>query len=85
MVADELDELAVMTLVSDPAGTSLVAGLHQSGLFRSADLGKTWEAANEGLAARSMSSLLVSPGYAADHTLVACGHRGRRAALARRR
>jgi photosystem II stability/assembly factor-like uncharacterized protein len=73
VVADELDELAVMTLAGDASGRALVAGLHQSGLYRSADSGQTWEAANEGLAARSMSSLLVSPGYADDHTLIACG------------
>ncbi len=73
VVADTLDELAVMTLVSDESGKGLVAGLHQSGLFRSTDGGQTWEEANEGLAARSMSSLLVSPAFHEDHTLFAAG------------
>ena len=73
VVADELDELAVMTLVGDASGEALVAGLHQSGLFRSADGGDTWEPGNEGLAARSMSSLLVSPAFHEDSTLFASG------------
>ncbi|MGH2354954.1 MAG: WD40/YVTN/BNR-like repeat-containing protein, partial [Chloroflexota bacterium] len=73
VAADELDELAVMALVSDASGKTLVAGLHQSGLFRSADAGTTWEPANEGLAARSMSTLLVSPVFHEDRTLFAAG------------
>jgi photosystem II stability/assembly factor-like uncharacterized protein len=73
VAADDLGELAVMTLVSDARGEALVAGLHQSGLFRSADGGHTWEAANKGLAARSMSALLVSPAFHEDRVLVAAG------------
>ncbi|MDQ3702868.1 MAG: hypothetical protein M3442_18375, partial [Chloroflexota bacterium] len=73
VVADTLDELAVMALASDSAGTSLVAGLHQNGLFRSTDGGSSWEPANDGLAARSMSSLAVSPEYQEDDTLFAAG------------
>jgi hypothetical protein len=50
-----------------------VAGLHQSGIYRSSDRGRTWEPASEGLAARSMSALLVSPAYVEDRTLFAAG------------
>ncbi len=73
VVADELGELAVMALASDSSGQSLVAGLHQSGLFRSVDAGASWEPANTGLAARSMSSLAVSPAFHEDRTLFAAG------------
>ena len=68
-----LDELAVMALAGDASGKTLVAGLHQSGVYRSGDAGATWEAANEGLAARSMSTLLVSPAFHEDRTLFAAG------------
>src|SRR5205085_10717902 len=68
-----LDEMAIMALAGDPASKILVAGLHQNGVFRSADGGKSWERSDQGLAARSMSTLLVSPGFTADHTLFASG------------
>jgi photosystem II stability/assembly factor-like uncharacterized protein len=73
VIADGLDELAIMALVSDPSGETLVAGLHQNGIYRSLDTGRTWEAANDGLAARSMSTLLVSPAFHEDRTLFAAG------------
>jgi photosystem II stability/assembly factor-like uncharacterized protein len=73
VAAHELDELAVMALASDPSGKLLVAGLHQGGVYRSDDGGATWEAASQGLAARSMSSLLVSPVFHEDRTLFAAG------------
>lgn len=73
VVSDELEELAVMTLVGDASGQNLVAGLHQSGLFRSTDGGRSWEAASEGLAARSMSGLLLSPVFHEDRTVFAAG------------
>jgi photosystem II stability/assembly factor-like uncharacterized protein len=73
VAAHDLDDLAVMTLVSDAEGKTLVAGLHQGGLYRSEDGGATWEQANEGLAARSMSALIVSPAFHEDRTLFAAG------------
>lgn len=71
--SDELDDLAIMTLAGDASGRTLVAGLHQNGLFRSEDAGQTWEAANEGVAARSMSTLLASPAFHEDRTLFVAG------------
>lgn len=71
--AGELGELAVLALTSDPSGKVLVAGLHQRGIARSIDGGQTWELANDGLAAHSMSALLVSPAFHEDRTLFAAG------------
>ena len=70
---ESLDDLAVMALASDPTGKTLIAGLHQGGLYRSEDAGSAWEAANEGLAARSMSTLAVSPAFNEDRTIFAAG------------
>lgn len=73
VAAQDLDELAVMTLVSDATGKTLVAGLHQGGIYRSEDGGSSWEAANDGLAARSMSTLAISPVFNEDRTIFAAG------------
>lgn len=71
--SSDLADLAVMTLVSDASCTNLVAGLHQAGVYRSSDAGRTWERASEGLAARSMSTLAVSPAFHEDRTIFAAG------------
>jgi photosystem II stability/assembly factor-like uncharacterized protein len=73
VVAGDMDELAVMALAGDASGKTLVAGLHQGGLYRSEDSGQTWEESSDGLAARSMSTLLVSPAFHQDRTLFAAG------------
>lgn len=69
----DLDELAVMALVSDASGKTLIAGLHQAGVYRSEDQGATWNSASDGLAARSMSTLALSPVFNEDRTIFAAG------------
>ncbi|MGI8424484.1 MAG: hypothetical protein ACR2NO_10305 [Chloroflexota bacterium] len=68
-----LEDPAVMAMASDQAGKTLVAGLHQGGVWRSSDSGGRWEAASEGLAARSMSTLAISPAFHEDRSLFAAG------------
>lgn len=70
---DGIDSAAVMALVSDPSGAVVTAGTHQGGLWRSTDHGVTWAHASEGVAARSMSVVAVSPAFADDQTLYAAG------------
>lgn len=50
-----------------------LAGTAHLGIFRSADGGQHWEAANTGLAARLLVALAISPDFAADQTLFSCG------------
>lgn len=50
-----------------------LAGTAQHGVFRSPDGGQTWHEANRGLAARLLVTLAISPDFAADQTLFACG------------
>jgi len=73
VLTDALENPAVMALATDGSGKALLAGLHQGGVWRSPDSGTDWDAANEGLAARSMSTLAVSPAFHEDRTLFAAG------------
>ncbi|MBI3971341.1 MAG: hypothetical protein HY332_08625 [Chloroflexi bacterium] len=73
VAADTLDELAVMVIAGDRRSSTIAAGLHQSGVYISRDQGNTWEASNEGLAARSMSTLIISPVFHEDRTMFAAG------------
>jgi photosystem II stability/assembly factor-like uncharacterized protein len=50
-----------------------LAGTAQGGIFRSSDGGQTWAEANQGLAARLLVTLVISPNFTADQTLFACG------------
>ena len=70
---DGIETTAVMSLVSDTTGATVIAGSHQGGLWRSTDNGATWGRASEGVAARSMSVIAVSPAFADDQTLYAAG------------
>ena len=73
-LTEALEHPAVMALVTDPSGKTLLAGLHQGGLWRSPDMGgNAWESASEGLAARSMSTLALSPAFHEDRTMFAAG------------
>jgi len=55
-----------------PAGGPVLVGLSRAGIYRSADLA-SWQAANEGLLARLMTGLVLSPTFAADRKLFAFG------------
>ena len=68
-----LENPAVMALATDTSGKTLLAGLHQGGVWRSPDAGNDWDPASHGLAARSMSTLAVSPAFHEDRTLFAAG------------
>jgi hypothetical protein len=70
---DGFESLAVMALASDSSGGVVIAGAHQGGLWRSTDHGANWSHASDGMIARSMSAVAVSPGFADDHTLFAAG------------
>ena len=50
---------------------TLYAGSARSGVFRSADGGKTWRPVNDGLFDYRVQSLAISPNYASDSTLFA--------------
>ena len=54
-------------------GEALLAGLHRDGIAHSDDGGATWHAANEGLAARLDTQLVLSPEFARDRTLFVAG------------
>ena len=54
-------------------GDALLTGLHRDGIARSADRGATWQAANEGLAARLDTDLVLSPDFARDRTVFVAG------------
>lgn len=51
----------------------LLAGLPKHGIVRTEDLGVTWQAANTGLHANLLVSLVASPNFANDQTLLAAG------------
>ena len=61
----------------DPAAPvgrrAILAGLAGGGVIRSDDGGATWQAANRGLAASSLTGLALSPGFESDATLFAWG------------
>ena len=48
---------------------TVLAGTAYQGVFRSTNQGESWNPSNEGLAARLLVSLVVSPGFATDQTL----------------
>jgi photosystem II stability/assembly factor-like uncharacterized protein len=62
---------AVMALLGQPDGTML-AGCHQNGIMRIAADGTTTPA-NQGIAARSMSALALSPDFERDGVLYTAG------------
>lgn len=51
----------------------LLAGLVGGGIARSTDRGQSWAAANEGLRATPTLTLVLSPDFARDRTIVAAG------------
>ncbi len=65
------DDEAVMSLLGQPDGT-ILAGCHQSGIMRVGADGTTTPA-NQGLAARSMSALALSPDFERDGVLYTAG------------
>jgi photosystem II stability/assembly factor-like uncharacterized protein len=72
-VGHDLGPVLTLAFVPSQEGEVLLAGLPRDGVARSTDLGQTWQPANEGLSARLLVSLAVSPAFAADGTLVAAG------------
>ncbi len=58
---------------SRDSGQVILAGLVAGGILRSADGGKSWEKANQGLAASYLVDLALSPGFETDGTLFAWG------------
>jgi len=62
-----------LTFVDNTDGEVLLAGLHRRGIARSNDDGATWDLAIAGLSARLLTSLVMSPAFAADHTLFTAG------------
>ncbi|MGI9148817.1 MAG: WD40/YVTN/BNR-like repeat-containing protein [Chloroflexota bacterium] len=65
----------VLSLLFVPAGAGevLLAGLHRLGIARSTDGGATWDLANEGLNARLVTGLVLSPAFARDQTMFVSG------------
>ncbi|MDQ6674504.1 MAG: hypothetical protein M3069_27860 [Chloroflexota bacterium] len=65
----------VLSLTFAPVGDGeiLLAGLHRHGVAWSEDLGASWESSNTGLSARLLTGLVLSPAFAHDQTLFACG------------
>ena len=62
-----------LSFVATGDGEVLLAGLHQQGVARSADDGATWELTNDGLNARLLTGLVLSPAFAQDRTLFVAG------------
>ena len=54
-------------------GDALLAGFHREGIGRFESGGSTWRAANEGLAARLHTELLLSPDFARDRSVFVGG------------
>ncbi|HEX9015784.1 MAG TPA: hypothetical protein VF960_07245 [Chloroflexota bacterium] len=69
----------ILCLAVSAAGTSkgegrlFLAGLAGGGVIRSADGGRSWERANNGLAATYLVELALSPGFGTDGTVFAWG------------
>lgn len=59
----------------DPFATyrTVMAGTAHGGIFRSGDAGGQWQPASQGLNARLMVSLVISPSFSSDQTLFCCG------------
>lgn len=69
----ELGPVLSLQFVADGAGEILLAGLVRRGVARSTDGGATWQRANEGLRARLLPDLALSPAFATERTIVAAG------------
>jgi photosystem II stability/assembly factor-like uncharacterized protein len=64
--------LSLMCLVED-GGEVLLAGLHRRGIVRSRDGGATWTPSDDGLSARLLVGLTLSPAFDQDQTLFIAG------------
>lgn len=64
-----------LTFLPGGDGEALLAGLARRGVARSVDEGATWALANEGLSARVVLGLVLSPAFARDQTLFVAGLR----------
>ena len=64
-------ETSVLTMVGE--GDLLLSGSYSEGVLRSTDGGDTWHDANEGLVARNLVNMAVSPTVAEDQTLFVVG------------
>lgn len=59
-----------LTSCASPDGQVWLAGLHERGVLRSADGGASWQSSNVGVSSRPVLALALSPGFAADGTLL---------------
>jgi len=67
----ELGPVLSLAFVSGSGGETLLAGLLGEGVARSDDAGATWAPASEGMQARLLHGLTLSPAFEQDRTLFA--------------
>ncbi len=71
--ADIADALCLGNGKEASGDTVVLAGMHQAGIARSSDGGRTWGVVNRGLAGGSLTGIALSPALAEDGTLFAWG------------
>jgi photosystem II stability/assembly factor-like uncharacterized protein len=73
MTASDIGPVLALDFVTGESGEVLIAGLHRGGVARAAEPFDHWMRSNDGLHARLLLGLTLSPSFETDQTLFAAG------------